>query len=288
MATPELQKWLRQGRRYRVLGHSLFVREQGTGPVLLLLHGFPTSAWDWHQVLPQLAQHYRVIVPDMLGYGFSDKPLNADYSTGAQVKRLQALLDVMQVQNTHIMAFSYGASVVQEWLAQGAGSKHAILSVSFLNAGLFPDSNHPKLAQRLLLSPLGFCFAYGFSKRVLRKNLQDIFGPQTQPPSSLIDDYWYLILQQNGKRLLPQLIGYLKERRRHGQRWQAALQNSEIPLQLIAGDWDSISGIEVAEELTEKVPNAEIQLLQNIGHYPQLEVPNKVCMHYLQFRNNAL
>jgi pimeloyl-ACP methyl ester carboxylesterase len=68
------------GRFVQVDGINLFYRQLGTGPDLVCLHGFPTSSWDWHLILPELARHFRVTVFDLPGYGLSDKPPGRSYS----------------------------------------------------------------------------------------------------------------------------------------------------------------------------------------------------------------
>ena len=66
----------RRRRRQRV-----FVHERGAGPAVLLLHGFPTSAYDWRGVIDRLEDEYRCVAPDFIGYGLSDKPAAFSYSS---------------------------------------------------------------------------------------------------------------------------------------------------------------------------------------------------------------
>ena len=75
-----LDAWRAFGKQYNHNGHNVFYREEGEGPVLLCIHGFPTASWDWHRIWGSLTSHYRVIAPDMLGFGFSDKPKQYDYT----------------------------------------------------------------------------------------------------------------------------------------------------------------------------------------------------------------
>ena len=69
--------WYANGSYIEVLGHKLFVVDQGKSKdTLLILHGYPTSSYDYYKVLDDLSANYRVIIHDHLGFGFSDKPQN--------------------------------------------------------------------------------------------------------------------------------------------------------------------------------------------------------------------
>ncbi|MEO6518041.1 MAG: alpha/beta fold hydrolase, partial [Pseudoxanthomonas sp.] len=88
----QLQQWRAAGRYFQHQGHRIFYRDEGQGPVLLCLHGYPTASWDWHRVWPSLVGRYRLIAPDLLGFGFSDKPRDHAYSIADQASRVEGLL----------------------------------------------------------------------------------------------------------------------------------------------------------------------------------------------------
>ena len=97
---------------------------------------FPTASWDWHYLWQPLAQRYRVIACDMLGFGDSAKPANHRYSLLEQADLQQALLAHLQVeQPLHIFAHDYGDSVAQELLARHYEDKIEVASCVFLNGG---------------------------------------------------------------------------------------------------------------------------------------------------------
>lgn len=94
-------------------GHRIKVLDRGTGPAVLLLHGFPDDAELWnHQVPALLAAGFRVIAPDLLGYGGSDKPSDpAAYTLDAVSKGLVSLLDQLHVQHVSVVGHDWGAAV---------------------------------------------------------------------------------------------------------------------------------------------------------------------------------
>lgn len=71
----ELEEWKAAGHYFDYLGFDIFYRVEGSGPPLLLIHGYPFNSWDWALIWPTLVERFTVIAPDMIGMGFSDKPV---------------------------------------------------------------------------------------------------------------------------------------------------------------------------------------------------------------------
>ena len=113
-------EWRNRGRSFVYRGHRVFYRRTGHGESLVLIHGFPTASWDWHKLWHELGQRFDVVAPDMLGFGFSDKPRDYDYSLVDQATLHETLLAELGISSVHILAHDYGDSVAQELLARHA------------------------------------------------------------------------------------------------------------------------------------------------------------------------
>ena len=87
---------------------------------------------------------------------------------------------------------------------------------------------------------------------------------------------WQLVTANDGMRVMPKLIGYMAERRRHRERWVGALVAAAMPVRLIDGLVDPISGAHMVARYRELVPNPDVVELPGVGHYPQLEAPAEV------------
>jgi pimeloyl-ACP methyl ester carboxylesterase len=281
-------EWHASGLSFEHAGHRIFWREGGRkdAPVLMLIHGFPTSSWDWEAVWKDLARDYHLIAPDMLGFGFSDKPKDHRYSIREQADIHEAILQSLGIGEYHVLAHDYGDSVAQELIARQIDStnKSQLCSVGLLNGGLFPETHRLLRIQRLLLSPLGPLVARLTSRKSLKRSMKRIFGAQTQPDDTLIDDFWKLISMRDGARALAGLISYIPERVENRQRWVGALQDTAMPITLIDGLVDPISGAHMVERFRELVPAARVTELAGIGHYPQIEAPAEVVSAYQAFR----
>ncbi|WP_223448070.1 alpha/beta fold hydrolase [Pseudomonas sp. BF-R-19] len=281
--------WRKRSQTFIFRDQSIRYWTAGQGEPLLLIHGFPSASWDWHYLWQPLAQRFRVIACDMLGFGDSAKPANHEYSLLEQADLQQALLEHLNVeQPVHLLAHDYGDSVAQELLARHYESRLELASCVFLNGGLFPETHHPLLMQKLLLSPLGWMIGRAFSRDGLVRSFRQIFGPQTRPSESQMDDFWSLVESQRGPRIMHKLIAYIPERRVWRNRWVSAMQRGEVPLRVIDGGVDPVSGVHMVERYRELIPEADTVVLPDIGHYPQIEAPCEVLKHYLAFRDQLL
>ena len=284
-----LADWRAQGRGFSFNGQAIRYWTAGEGEPLLLIHGFPTASWDWHYLWQPLAQRYRVIACDMLGFGFSAKPRGHAYSLLEQADLQQALLAHLGIDGpVHVLAHDYGDSVAQELLARHQEGRLRLASCVFLNGGLFPETHRPVLMQKLLLSPLGPLLGRGFSRARLQANLNKVFGPQTPPSAAELDAFWTLIAHNDGPRVMHRLIRYMPERRVNRERWVAAMQNSTVPMRVIDGALDPISGAHMVERYRQLIAAPDTVLLPAVGHYPQTEAPAEVLAHYLAFREQKV
>ncbi len=290
-----LSDWKDQGNYETINGQQIFTRIGGDkdAPTLVLIHGFPSASWDWEGMWEELTQRYYVITLDMLGFGLSSKPKNAAYLISEQADLFESLLARLNIDSYHILAHDYGDTVAQELLARQAyatDDKQAdnipIASVCFLNGGLFAEMHRPILIQKLLLSPLGFLVAKLINKQKFAANLQKIFGPATQPNSETIDTLWQLLIYNNGLAVMHKLINYIPQRKQHRERWVGAIIDSSIPIKLIAGSKDPISGQHMIDHYRKLIADANITTMPMLGHYPQIEDANAITTAYLAFRDS--
>lgn len=283
-----LDEWQRQGQYESIHGHQIFTRYAGdkSAPALLLIHGYPSASWDWEGMWDALTNHYYVITLDMLGFGLSYKPKNARYLISEQADIYQVVLQNLGVSDYHILAHDYGDTVAQELLArqvEGSAERH-IASVCFLNGGLFPETHKPILVQKLLLSPLGPLISKLINKQKFASSLQRIFGPSTPPTPDVIDTLWQLLIHNEGLAVMHKLINYMPQRKQYRERWVGAIIKSTVPVKLIAGAKDPISGQHMMDHYCKLIPNADVTEMPMLGHYPQIEDAEVVTMAYLQFR----
>ena len=223
MKTLNLKRYKKYADFSELCGHriahwqSLNFNDSTDKETILFIHGFPNASWDWHFQWKYLAQHYRLISLDMLGFGLSAKPLNHQYSLLAQANIVETLLAEKGIKECHILAHDYGNSVAQELLSRQQLSQNSIgiLSICFLNGALFSSHHRPLFIQNLLKSSLGSFASRLMHKSSLERRFSKIFGPNTQASQNQIDIVWQLLEYNRGRAVLPKLLTYIDERKVH-------------------------------------------------------------------------
>jgi pimeloyl-ACP methyl ester carboxylesterase len=284
-----LQDWIEGGGTRRLAGYDVFVRTEVTPgrPPLLLIHGYPTASYDWIHVWPRLAARHSLYALDLLGFGLSAKPARSSYPISLQADLCMALLDHAGVGNVHVFAHDYGDTVAQELLAREREGRLRIASMVFLNGGLFPETHRPRPIQKLLAMPLlGPLLARTMDYRRFESAMLSIAGSHP-PAAEELRDLWVLVERNGGRVALARLIGYMEQRRRNRERWVGALVASDVPRRLICGAVDPVSGRHLADRYRELVPGPDVVVLEQVGHYPQLEAPDRVVDEYEAFRTRA-
>jgi len=289
--TPE--DWKEKGSYFNYISHKVFYREANEvpedAPVLLLLHGFPTASWDWYKIWDSLSQKFRVFAPDFLGFGFSDKPREYQYSILDQADMVELLLQKKKVCKVHLLAHDYGDTVAQELLARHQDrvqfKEDGVLlhSITLLNGGLFPEVHHPKPIQRLLLGPFGKYVAKFLTEKKFRENMTSIFGKDYPPTNKELNAFWQLVNYNHGQQVTHKLMHYMKERKTYRTRWVESLQKTKVPIRFIDGLQDTISGMDMANRYKELIDNPDVIELPDAGHYPQIEQPEEVLKHFFEF-----
>src|SRR5471030_1815766 len=276
--------WRSQGQFLDWRGLRIFHRSEGSGEPLLLLHGFLTSSWDWHNLWADLGKKYQVIAFDYAGFGFSSKPADGPYSVFAYADQALAVLQHYGIGAVHLLAHDLGDTVAQELLARSRERSPGFIrlrSVCLLNGGIFPELHRPRPIQRLLASPLGPLVSRSINQRRFAKSFSEVFAPDTRPGAEELAGFWECV--GSGARIYHRLIDYMRERRVHRERWVSALLDESVPLAFIDGLVDPVSGAHVVGRLRELRQSARITGLPGIGHYPQTEAPAAVLAAYRAF-----
>jgi pimeloyl-ACP methyl ester carboxylesterase len=255
----------------------------------VLLHGFPTSSWDWHRLWDSLQNSYRLIAVDFIGYGFSDKPKSYEYSIDDQATLAEQLIAHLKISAYHLLSHDVGDTVVQELLARQLERKeHRILSVCLLNGGLFPETHRATAMQKLLLSKIGFIITRLSNLKRFVSSFSILFPDATRPTEDELRELYSLITYNDGTKIMHRLIKYIIERRKNRSRWVGALQEANCPLRLIDGLDDPVSGLHMVDRYRELILQADVVELKGCGHYPQLEKPDDVLKNYAEFRKRIL
>jgi pimeloyl-ACP methyl ester carboxylesterase len=278
--------WEAIGRHRDLCGHRVFTID--APPIgaevhepLLVLHGFPTSSFDYAAVLDPLRQGRRVLLLDGLGYGLSSKP-DLHYTMTLQADLVAAFVAELAVTRLALLTHDMGDTVGGELLARRAEGSWAVEITRRIltNGSIYIAQAHLTNGQQFLLSlpdeklppdaPV--------TAATLTRSLRETFSPQTAvvPEGSAQDPLPATveqIMQDGGHLVLPRLIRYIEERRRNERRFTGAIESDPSPLHIVWGMDDPIAVPSMVDTLCAARPDATADRLAGVGHYPMVEAP---------------
>lgn len=237
--------------------------EEGTGQVIVLLHGFPGNARDWGAVATTLSPNYRVIVPDLLGFGRSDAPNDiAGLNIAAQSAALEHLLAERNVTRCVLVGQDYGGPIA---VALAARRPDLVVGLVLSSCNFFRD---PALQAPMKLLPVpGIGRAVEaalFSPPSLRYMAHNgtRSGKRLPAVNSAAEVRSIHTIFATILRDLPTHFGAVED----------ALPALAVPVLVAWGDHDPFFAVPHARRAADAIPGARLRLYEGVGHFPHLEV----------------
>jgi pimeloyl-ACP methyl ester carboxylesterase len=260
-------------RRVNADGVTIFYREAGpaNAPAVLLLHGFPTSSFQFRELITRLADRYRVIAPDYPGFGFTDVPeqRNYKYSFDALANTMLAFTDALQLKQYALYVFDYGAPV---------GFRLAMTHPERVTAIVSQNGNAYEDGLGDAWGPIRKYWAEptAENREVIRKNILTLEGtrwqythgvidPESVPPESYTLDTALLERPGNKDIQLDLFLDYATNVKLY-PKFQEYFRKSKPPLLAIWGKNDPFFIAPGAEAFRRDLPNAKVQFLDT-GHF---------------------
>lgn len=273
--------WEALGTRLTIGGHGIFVVDlpaaaPGREPPepLVVVHGYPTSSFDYAEVAPALAEHRRVVLVDLLGFGLSDKP-DQRYTMAGQADVVAGVLDRLGITRCALLTHDMGDTVGGELLARSLEGRWPVEVTRRVvtNGSIYIDLAHLTDGQLLLLSLPDEALPEGVGAGVegLGRALSDTLAEANRGID--MRAHAELVVHDGGTRILARLIRYVEERRANERRFTGAIEAHPSPLHIVWGPEDPIAVAEMATKLQQARPDATLTWVTGAGHYPQVEGP---------------
>jgi pimeloyl-ACP methyl ester carboxylesterase len=276
-------EWGAAGVWRELAGHSIFTmvapaRGEERSEPLLVLHGFPSSSYDFAPVLDELRDTRRVLLLDFLGYGLSAKPDQA-YSLGQQADIVAAFTAELGVDRLALLTHDMGDTVGGELLAratEGAWPVEVTRRV-LTNGSIYIGMANLSPGQQMLLAlpDAKMPPEDALDLSLLPAGLAATFSPASAVPEAELVAMCDLVAREDGHRLLPRLIRYIEERRRTEGRYTGAIETHPSPVQVVWGVDDPIAVVGMTDRFRSARPDAVVDLLDGVGHYPMIEAPTR-------------
>jgi pimeloyl-ACP methyl ester carboxylesterase len=258
-------------------GLNIAYLEGGQGEPLVLIHGFGADKDNFTRVAGHLTPHYRVLIPDLPGFGESSKPEGADYTIEKQAERVHAFLQALGIPRAHFGGSSMGGAIISVhalkypdataslWLLGPAGLSKALDSE--LGKILRETGRNPLLAQTPEEFPAIMAFVMS-RPPFFPHSLKRVLGERAAADYPL---HQRIFAQLNDpKQPRPTLDGYIKD--------------IQAPALVVWGNEDRALNYEAAEIYKAEMPRAEVIIMDGIGHLPMIEAPRQAAKDYLAFR----
>jgi pimeloyl-ACP methyl ester carboxylesterase len=289
----ELAHWRAGGTTIGVDGTPIFVydlpAEHDLGdPPLLILHGFPTSGYDYASVVRALGVRRRVLVPDLPGHGLSGKP-DRRYGIRWFADCVEGAVRALGVTEVDLLTHDVGDSVGGELLARSLEGTlaFAVRRRAITNGSIYMDLVQLSDGQQLLLSlpdePTDLVDHDGWVA-----GLRGTFAAASPVTDDELEVHWHLTSHDDGHRMLPRAIRYIEDRRAEERRYTEPIETHPSPLGIVWGALDPIAVVAMAHRLHERVPGSELVVLDDVGHYPMLEAPARFGGAVLHFLDGVL
>ncbi|MGF1508399.1 MAG: alpha/beta fold hydrolase [Myxococcota bacterium] len=227
-----------RGSRLDVNGLSTFVRDQGAGDVVLLMHGVPVSSYVWRKVMPELVQQgLRAVAYDLPGLGFSERPESFDYTWSGLGRHAVALVNQLRLSRFHLVVHDIGgpigfelASVMPERVASLTILNTIIEVARFKKPAIMRPFGVKGVGEAYLRSMVDWVF-------VRFMYLQGVSDKSRCPPDELVG-HRRLLLREDGGRAFLQIMRGFETTTEKQARYLGVVQEPNLPKRALWGERD--------------------------------------------------
>ena len=286
-------RWIDAGGR-RVWSARLPAASDVGNPPLLVLHGFPTCAYDWKAALPALRAQRDVIVLDVSGFGLSDKP-DHRYSIRGYADDVEAVISAEGLTEIDLITHDMGGTVGGEILAR---TLEGCLDLQVrrrvvTNGSIYIDMAQLTLGQQVLLGLPDEAneLVATDGGTAYRAGVVGTFAPDTPIDDATdldLDVTVHLAVRSGGLALLPRTIRYIEDRRAEERRFTGAIESHPSPVGIVWGALDPVAVHAMAEKLVAARPGTPLITLDGVGHYPMVEAPERFAVAVLDLLDHEL
>ena len=257
-----------QDKFIEVNGHTIHYTKQGTGKPLILSHGFAGSIYTWRDIIPLLADHYTVYAYDVLGFGLSDKPSDADYSMKAHGDSLIGFMDALNLPSASLIGHSMGGVIVG-YAALAAPSR--VDKLVMIEPGFYTNKTPAFL--KYMYFPLNRIMARQFYTRSMTERfLLASFYNKSKVTEEVVDAYMIPTRTPNVLDAMAHMMVTVG-----GQKYEGVSERIMQPTLIVWGEREPGVLPGVAARLTSEMQGSTLAPVEACGHYVQEEKPQELA-----------
>lgn len=240
--------------------------------ILVLLHGLGASAERWLKVVPMLSKHYRLVIPDIIGSGYSDKP-TVEYTIDFFLEFILDFLGKLRIERMNLVGSSFGGFIAAEFAIRFANRVNKLILAA--PAGIMRSST--RVLDQYIMAAL-----YPTHDNALRAFKEMAFDPRIVSDDTIKDFVNRMRLPNSKYAFMSTLLGI-----KDSPNFLPRLARITSPTLGIWGENDKMIPPHYAQEL-ETIPNYELVLMENCGHTPYVEKPSEFSNIVLRFLSSRI
>jgi len=249
--------------------------EGGQGDVILLLHGFGANKDNWTRIGKHFTPHYRVIAPDLPGFGESSRQPDADYTIAAQADRVNAFVRAMGIKSFHLGGSSMGGNIAGVYAAQHPEN---VISLWLVAPGGVASADPSEMIKEL---------EAGKSNPLVAESVEDynrlldfVFVKKPFIPGPMLNQLAEDAIRNRplNQKIFKQISAVTKT-----SGLESALNGSAVPTLIVWGASDRVLHYSGAKILASVMPRAQVAIMEGVGHLPMIEKPEETAERYISF-----
>lgn len=252
----------------------LAYREEGSGPVVLALHGFPTSSYLWRDVLPQMAAAgYRAIAPDLAGFGDSDPAPPGTWER--HVDSIEAFRRELGIERLTLAVHDWGGLIGLRWACD---HPEAVDALVILDTGFFPDGRWHGIGELLRRRGEGEKLLRDFERQAFDGLM---LGISPAIPPEALDEYWKCMEGPRRRACILEL--YRSGDFTKLEPYRGRLGDLHVPSLILWGARDEFAPVGGAYRFQREIPGSRLVVLDRAGHWLHEDDPERVAGEIRQF-----
>jgi 2-hydroxy-6-oxonona-2,4-dienedioate hydrolase len=257
------------------------VLEAGSGPALVMIHGTGGHLEAYARNVRALSAHYRVVLYDMIGHGYSDKP-DRPYTIDVMSDHLVAVLDALGIEQAHLSGESIGG-----WVAAWTAAHHPDRIGRLVLNTPGNITNKPQVMAAVRDSSLKA--VREASLETVRARVEWLFHDTSMVTEELVALRLAIYTQPGFLTAMTNIVAVQNWEYREPYVWSPEwCGRISAPTLLLWTDHDPTGTVEEAELLREWIPDARVEVIEGAGHWPQWEKPDEFHQAHLRFINGGV
>jgi pimeloyl-ACP methyl ester carboxylesterase len=262
-------------------GGEIFYAVAGEGAPLLLLHGLGGEIWMWEKQVAALSKRYRLYIPDLLGYGYSDRP-RVDYTPSLFIDAIRQFMDRLGVKSAGLIGNSMGGGIAWAFALTHPERVNKLVLIDGIPPQVIPAVRNRLLRGFLAIRrvPLLPYLAIAFrTRRMVRAVLMETIYDNRLVTDMMVERQYRIGRIAGTARVITSTVRYADEVARYAD----VLTNLLTPTLIIWGEQDELFPVEVGKQLHASIRDSELVVIKDSGHMPMWETPDETNRAILEF-----